>query len=131
MNIDDLKLFVEIARKGGFAAAARARNVDPSAISRAVAALESDIGVRLFHRSTRKVSLTEAGDKLLAHLSAALDDLDAACEEARAVVNSSAGTLRMTASNAFGPTCIAPVLPTFRQLYPHLKLELILNDDNL
>ncbi|MEM6356154.1 MAG: LysR family transcriptional regulator, partial [Pseudomonadota bacterium] len=61
MELDQIKLFAEVARQGSFAAAARAHGLDPSSVSRAIASLEDGLGVRLFQRSTRRVSLTEAG----------------------------------------------------------------------
>jgi DNA-binding transcriptional LysR family regulator len=131
MNIDDLRLFVDVARLGSFAAAARARNADPSAISRAIAALETELRLRLFQRTTRKVVLTDEGALVLEKVSSLVDDLDAVCEDARALVNAPTGRLRMTASNAFAATCITPLLPQFRKQYPGLKLELVLSDDNL
>ena len=131
MDIDDLRLFVDVARLEGFSAAARARNADPSAISRSIAALEDSIGVRLLHRTTRQVTLTEAGELFFARVAPLVDDFDATCDEARSIASGPTGTLRMTASNAFGPTCIAPLLPEFHALYPRLRLELVLSDDNL
>jgi DNA-binding transcriptional LysR family regulator len=131
MNIEDLRLFVDVARLGGFAAAARTRNVDPSAISRSIASLEEAIQVRLFQRTTRQVSLTEAGDLLFSRMARLVDEFDASCDDARSISSGPSGTLRMTASNAFGSTCIAPLLPDFLAQYPKLKLELILSDDNL
>jgi DNA-binding transcriptional LysR family regulator len=131
MNKHDLELFVEVARMGGFAAVARARNLDPSAVSRAVAGLEAQIGVRLFQRSTRKMTLTEAGRLLLARASTIVADLDAALDDVRAVDSGPRGTLRITASNAFGPICIAPSLAEFHAQHPQLAIELVLSDDNL
>jgi DNA-binding transcriptional LysR family regulator len=131
MNIEDLRLFVDVARLGGFAAAARVRNLDPSAISRAIAAMEEAVCVRLFQRTTRRVSLTEAGEVFFTRIARLVDEFDATCDDARSISLGPAGTLRMTASNAFGSTCIAPLLPEFHAQHPNLRLELVLSDDNL
>lgn len=123
-----MKIFVEVARRGNFAAVARDRDVDPSSVSRAVALLEDEVGVRLFQRSTRRVMLTEAGEKYLAHVSALVEELDHARDEARGLSIDPAGTLRLTTSVAFGNTCVIPLLPEFRRRYPNIKLELLLTD---
>src|SRR5262245_3371684 len=125
MDVTELQLFLDVARLGGFAQAARARNADPSAISRSIAALEREIGVRLFQRTTRRVALTEAGTLFFSRVELLVKDLDSVCDDARALTAGPAGTLRLTASNAFGPTCIAPVLHEFTSRYPAVKLELV------
>ncbi|MCJ8282872.1 MAG: LysR family transcriptional regulator, partial [Rivularia sp. ALOHA_DT_140] len=61
MDLSVLQIFVEVMRNGSFAAVARERNIDPSSVSRIIAALESELGIRLFQRTTRKLSPTEAG----------------------------------------------------------------------
>lgn len=123
-----MRMFVEVARRGSFAAAARDRDVDPSSVSRAVALLEEELGVRLFQRTTRRVALTEAGEIYLARVTALVDELDFARDEARGVSTGPVGTLRLTASVAFGNTCLVPLLPEFRERYPGVKLELLLTD---
>ena len=128
MDTDSMRLFVEVARRGNFAAVARDRDVDPSSVSRAVALLEDELGVRLFQRTTRRVMLTEAGEIYLARVSALVDELDYARDEARGASAGPAGTLRLTASVAFGYTCLVPLLPEFRQRFPGVKLELLLTD---
>jgi DNA-binding transcriptional LysR family regulator len=131
MDFENLRIFVEVARRGSFAAVARDRNVDPSSISRAVASLEEELGTRLFQRSTRRMGLTEAGDIYFGRVAALVDELDHARDETLAVAARPVGTLRLTASVAFGNRCLLPLLPAFRALYPALKLELLLTDTNL
>ena len=123
-----MKIFVEVAHRGSFAAVARDRDVDPSSVSRAVALLEEEVGVRLFQRSTRRVTLTEAGEIYLARIAIVVDELDHAGEEARGMSSDPTGTLRLTTSVAYGNTCLVPLLPQFRQQYPNIKLELLLTD---
>lgn len=126
-----MRIFAEVARSGSFAAVARARGVDPSSVSRAVALLEDELGVRLFQRTTRRVALTEAGEIYLAKITALMDELDRARDAARGVSAGPAGTLRLTASVSFGFTRLVPLLPEFRARYPGVKLELLLTDSVL
>lgn len=130
-----LKTFVDVARLGSFAHAARESDLDPSSVSRTVAALEDELGVRLFQRTTRKLSLTEAGQGYLARVSPLVDELELAREEALALSkgtnNQAQGNLRMTSSVSFGTVQLAPLLPEFHRLHPQLKVELLLTDANL
>ena len=121
-------MFVEVARRGSFAAAARDRNVDPSSVSRAVALLEEELGVRLLQRTTRRVALTEAGEMYLTKVTTLVDELDNARDEARGVSAGPIGTLRLTVAVSFGHTKLIPLLPAFRERYPAVKLELLLTD---
>ena len=131
MEFENLRIFVEVVRRGNFAAVARDRNIDPSSVSRGIASLEEDIGARLFQRSTRRMELTEAGNVYFARVKDLVDELDHARDETLAVSASPVGTLRLSASVAYGNQCLLPLLPGFRALYPHLKLELLLTDSNL
>jgi DNA-binding transcriptional LysR family regulator len=131
MNSEDLELLVEVARLGGFAPVARSRNIDPSAVSRSIAGLEAELGVRLFHRSTRKLSLTEAGHLYLNRIEPLIDELSHAGEEALSASKGVTGSLRMTASVAFGYQKLAPLLAEFRAKHPMLKLEVLLTDVNM
>ena len=123
-----MRIFVEVARRGSFAAVARDRDVDPSSVSRAVAQLEDDLGVRLFQRSTRRVALTEVGEIYLARATTLVEELADARDEARGISAGPAGTLRLTAAVSFGNTVLTPLLPEFRDRYPAVKLELLLTD---
>ncbi len=131
MHLDTLKLFVEVARRGSFASVARDHNAEPSSVSRAIAVLEKDLGFRLFQRSTRHMSLTEAGTIYLERIDALLRDLDRARDLAATISLGPAGTLRITASVAFGTVCLVPLLPQFRKAYPAVEVELLLSDANL
>ncbi len=123
-----MRIFVEVARRGSFAAVARDRDVDPSSVSRAVAQLEDDLGVCLLQRSTRRVALTEAGEIYLARVTTLVDELAHARDEARGISAGPVGTLRLTAAVSFGNTVLTPLLPEFRDRYPAVKLELLLTD---
>ena len=131
MDIASLRLLLAVARAGSFAGAARALDIDPSSASRGVAALEAELGLRLFHRSTRRLAFTEIGAAYLPHAEAALAELEAGWEEASALGRGPSGTLRMTASLAFGQARLVPLLPAFRAAFPALRLELLLSDARL
>ncbi|MCU0684288.1 MAG: LysR family transcriptional regulator [Polyangiaceae bacterium] len=128
MDLETLRLFVEVAQRGSFSAVARARDLDPSSVSRSVGALEAELAVRLFQRSTRAMVLTEAGRLYLARTAPLLEALDRAREEAASTRADPVGSLRLTASIAFGQTCLVPLLPSLRAAFPRLKLELVLTD---
>lgn len=131
MNSFNLKILADVARYGSFASAARAHGLDPSSVSRIVAIVESELGIRLFQRSTRQLSLTEAGTVYLQRIEAILDELERAREDALSLRRKPQGTLRLTASVAFGQRCLVPLLSAFRTAYPDFKLELLFTDDNL
>jgi len=128
MNTDSLKLFVEVAQLGSFAAAARKLDLDPSSVSRTVAALEEQLGLRLFQRTTRRLEVTEAGEIYLKRIAPLLNEFEYALDEAHKVSKGPSGTLRITASVAFGQICLLPYIPEFRSLFPGIKLELQLTD---
>ena len=132
MDLATLHLLLDVARAGGFAPAARARDVDPSSVSRAVAQAEAALGVRLFQRSTRRLTLTEAGETYLSLLAPALEEIARAGEAARSASGAAAGPLegrlRLAASVAFGEAMVVPLLPEWRGLHPDLTVELMLSD---
>lgn len=131
MNVEALELFLAVAHAGGFAAAAKDRDLDPSTVSRTIAGLEHELGVRLFQRSTRSLNLTEAGDLYRARIEAVIEELRRAAAEASSVDSTPRGLLRLTASVAFGVQKIAPLLTEFRATFPALKIECLFTDANL
>lgn len=128
MDLQQLRTFVTVVIHGSFASAARQMNVAPSVVTRAVAALENELGVRLLQRTTRKLSLTEAGAGYFEEVQAALDDLDSAGDKARASTGGVAGTIRITCSVAFGQVMVAPLLAELHKLHPALNVDLLLTD---
>lgn len=119
-----IKVFREVARQGGFAAAARALNVSPPSVTRLVSELEDDLGVRLFSRSTREVSLTEEGEQFLRRGVALVDELEAVSDEIRERRGVPRGHLRISSPVAFGQERIAPMIAGFMELYPKVTVEL-------
>jgi DNA-binding transcriptional LysR family regulator len=131
MDFDSLRIVVDVARRGSFAAAARERGVDPSAVSRAVAAVERDLGFRLFQRSTRQLAPTDPGALYLRRAAAALEEMDGARDDALAAHARVAGVLRATVSIAFGLKRVVPLLPELRARHPDLSVDLVISDANL
>lgn len=128
MDVSVLQTFIEVVRQGSFAAVAREQNVDPSSVSRAIASLEKELSLRLFQRTTRKLSLTEAGSAYYERIEPLLDEMLAAQSAAKELSNHPVGTLRITASVSFGLACIVPHLPAFEAAYPDLAIDLVLSD---
>jgi DNA-binding transcriptional LysR family regulator len=128
VDIAVLKLFTDVVKHSSFATVARDRDVDPSSVSRAIAGLETELGIRLFQRTTRKLALTEAGAAYFARIEPLLEELQQAGEFASEIAGEPKGTLRVTASVSFGLKCIVPLLPKFEAQYPELTLDLLLTD---
>lgn len=129
MDIQQLKTFVTVVRLGSFAAAARQLDMAPSMVSRSVAALEAELGVRLMQRSTRKAALTEAGARYHAQVSEILEGLERAADDARAASGATQrGSVRLTTSVAYGQTLIVPLLADLHALHPGIEIELLLSD---
>jgi len=131
MDTGTLETFVEVMRRGSFAAVARDRGTDPSSISRQIAGLEDELGVRLFQRNTRRLAPTEAGTIYFNRIEPLLERMAEARERATDVTDQPKGLLRVTASVSFGQRCIVPLLPEFARLYPTLSVELALTDSML
>jgi DNA-binding transcriptional LysR family regulator len=131
MDITALAIFVEVMRRGSFAAVAEARNVAPSSISRVIAGLEEGLGIRLFQRSTRRLVATEAGRIFFERIEPLVEELERARLAAQDLSIGPSGILRVTTTVAFGQICIVPLLADFRRAYPGLSLELLLTDSNL
>lgn len=126
--IGPMRAFVRVYETGSFSGLARAANTTQATISRRIAALESHLGARLFERTTRAVTPTEAGARFYERAVAALDavaEAEAAVKRGRAEVS---GTLRLACPVAFGRLHVVPRLPKFLARHPALKLDLILSD---
>lgn len=128
MDVSVLKLFVEVVKQGSFAAVARDRNLAPSSVSRAIAGLEEELGIRLFQRTTRQLSPTEAGMTYFERIEPLVEEIQQATDIATDVSEQPRGTLRVTASTSFGLKCVVPHLPEFQKRYPDLTVDLLLTD---
>lgn len=131
MDLTELELFGEVARLGSFAAVARRRETDPSSVSRAVAGLEAELGTRLFHRTTRSMALTEAGERFARRVDMLLEDFSAARAEALNATDVASGLIRLTASVGFAQVCLVPLLPDLCARHEALDVDLVATDSNL
>ena len=123
-----LQVFVRVAALGSLSGAARALGMSQSMATKHMAALEGRLGVRLLHRSTRRITLTEAGQRYLESAERILEELDRSDAAAAAERIEVTGTLRVSAPVSFTTRILAPVLPAFQALHPALRVELGLND---
>lgn len=122
-TLANLESFVRSAESGSFSAAARRLSLTPAAVSRNVATLERNLGVRLFQRSTRRLTLTEAGERFLAGIDGSLDRLQEAIADAAAGSDAPAGVLKISMAPTFGRLHVLPVLPGFLARYPLVRPE--------
>jgi len=127
-DYQQLRGFVAVAQVLSFSRAAGAMGVTPSALSQLVRGLEARLGTRLLNRTTRSVSLTEAGAALLARTGPALAELGEAMLQARAGREGIAGRVRVHASRFAGELHVLPILARFGQDYPDVVLDISLDD---
>jgi DNA-binding transcriptional LysR family regulator len=120
-TLANLESFVRSAETGGFSTAARRLSLTPAAVSRNVAMLERNLGVRLFHRSTRKLTLTEAGERFLHGIRRNLEELQASIANVATHRGEPAGVLKVSMGLTFGVDYILPLLPEFLQRYPNVR----------
>jgi len=124
-NLNDLAAFVAVARERNFTRAASRLGVSPSALSHAIAGLEARIGLRLLNRTTRSVSPTQAGERLLGSLSAHLDGIEAELEAIGELRDRPAGTVRITSGDHAASKILWPALRKFLPKYPDIKVEIV------
>jgi DNA-binding transcriptional LysR family regulator len=126
-RLSALRLFSRVARLGSFSAGGRDLNIPQPTVSRVISQLERELGAALFTRTTRAVTLTDAGSDFLARIEPILAEL----EEAEHAVRGSGelrGVLRVGISSSFAVREVAPRLPAFMDRHPKLKVELIISD---
>lgn len=129
-DLSDLAAFAVVAEKGSFTRAAAELGLSQSGLSHAMKALEERLGVRLLSRTTRSVSTTEAGDKLLRSLRPALDEIASSVSRVSTLGGAPAGTIRLTATKHAVSSVLMPILPRFLSEHRGIKLDVII-DDNL
>jgi len=122
-TLSNLECFVKSAELASFSEAARQLGLTPAAVSRNVGALEANLGVRLFQRSTRRLYLTEAGERFLESIGPSLDTLQHAIRDAAAGNDEPSGTLKVSLSPTLGLLHVMPHLPAFLQRYPRVVPE--------
>ncbi len=127
--LDGVATFLSLAQHRNFRRAAAAVGVTPSAVNQAVRALEARLGAALFIRTTRRVGLTEAGERFLSRAQPAFEELVAAGEAARDVGQRPTGLLRLSVPRAVVPLILEPVIASFCQAYPEIELEIAASDE--
>ena len=127
-SMEDVLSFVRAAEAGSFATAATRLHLTRSAVGKAVARLEAQLGVRLFHRTTRKLSLTVEGTALFEHCQRAIRELETGAEAARSGLDAPRGLLRVTVPVLFGRICVAPVLTAWLSRHRDARLETVFTD---
>jgi DNA-binding transcriptional LysR family regulator len=120
--------FAETAKHGGFAAAAREQGVAPSTLAKAVARLEAALGVKLFHRTTRQVTLTPDGERLFQRCQRVLAEVEDLQAEASGTRAAPTGTLRIDLPVFYGKRFVMPLLAPLVERHPQLRLDLRLTD---
>lgn len=127
-RFDAMTAFIAVCDTHSLTGAARRLGLSASVISRQIAALESRLGARLFHRTTRQISLTDAGARYLERVRRILGDLDEAERAAQSDRTEPSGRLSITAPLIFGRLHVAPLLALFVQRYPKVSVEVMLSD---
>ncbi|MNS89881.1 HTH-type transcriptional regulator DmlR [compost metagenome] len=128
MLIADLRVFLAVVAAGTLSAAGRQLDVSPMQVSRRLAALEEELGVRLFHRTTRAVALTAEGEALLPYARTMTEAEDSALGELRPSSSTVNGLLRITAPRVFGQGIVVGLLPQLLARYPELRIDLDVSD---
>lgn len=128
MQVADLRVFLAVVSTGSLSAASRQLDRAPMQVSRRIAALEKELGVRLFHRTTRSVSLTAEGEALLPYAHTMVEAQESALGELRPSSSRVSGVLRVTVPSVFGQSIVLEMLPRLLASYPELRVELDLSD---
>ncbi|MGO4745865.1 LysR substrate-binding domain-containing protein [Serratia quinivorans] len=126
--LSDLRVFVLVARRAGFAAAADELGVSPAFISKRIALLEKALEVSLLHRTTRRVAITEDGERIYEWAQRILNDVDQMMDELSDARQAPQGTLRIVSSFGFGRRFVGPALSALALQYPALELRLDVSD---
>lgn len=117
-----MRVFVTVAKEGGFAAASRALDISPAAVTRAIVALETQLGISLMQRTTRKLRLTDAGSQYFADCKQILTQIQAANEAASGINAAPSGRLTITAPVLFGRMFVMPSIMQYMQRYPQVQV---------
>lgn len=126
--LDNLRAFIEVAERGSFSAVAHARNVAVSSVTRQIDALEHALGIRLFHRSSRRLLLTDAGQQFVRRARGIVSDFDEAKASLLDDQVEPRGVLSVTVPSSFGRRHVVPAAASFLQRYPHVELDMHFSD---
>lgn len=131
MDFQKIATFIEVMKQGSFTKAARTLNVDESVISRSVSLLETDLGVRLFNRTTRTIAPTDEGQAFFAHVEPLIEELARARSLLQDQGASPQGTIRITSPVSFGVLVVTPLLAKFHKQYPNIQIDYLVTDSVL
>ncbi|HMA14785.1 MAG TPA: LysR family transcriptional regulator [Kiloniellaceae bacterium] len=127
-RLDEMEVFAAVVEAGGFSAAARLLGLSKSAVSKQVGRLEDRLGVRLLNRTTRRLSLTEAGSTFHAACRRVLDEAEAAEQAVSDLAAAPRGLLKLNAPMSFGFLHLGAAIPAFHQRYPQIRVDAAMND---
>jgi len=127
-DFEGLAMFAKVAEERSFAAAARAMGVSVATVSRAVTRLEERLGGRLFNRTSRRLALTDYGQRLAERASRIYSEAEEAGDFARETSSKPRGLVKLAAPLSFGTRWVAPILPAFFRQYPDVAIDLHLTD---
>lgn len=127
-RFNELNAFIAVVEIGGFSAAARKIGESQSAVSKAVNALEKRLGVALLHRSTRKVTLTDQGQRYYERIKPLVDEMQVADSELTSSSLDISGLVRIAAPSTFGRLHVLPLIPELLSRHPGLRVDLVLSD---
>jgi len=130
-HIKAMRLFLTVVQNGSLSGAGRQSGLSPASVSRQITALEDDLGVRLLNRTSRRLSLTEAGQVYLERAERLLQDIDELRDSVSQMALKPRGTLRIQSRISLGTQHVAPMIPLFLAQYPDLKVDLWLTDNDL
>ncbi|HSW18719.1 MAG TPA: LysR substrate-binding domain-containing protein, partial [Ramlibacter sp.] len=127
-DLNDMLYFAEVVDRGGFAAASRVLGVPKSKLSRRVAELEARLGLRLLQRTTRKLSMTQAGELYHRHCVALREEAEAAEETVAQVHNEPRGTIRLACPVTLAHTTLGPLIPDFLAKHPLVRIDMLVTN---
>ncbi|HET9957288.1 MAG TPA: LysR family transcriptional regulator [Polyangiaceae bacterium] len=128
VNLDDVRVFAAVARAGGFRELSRLSGMSASSASEAVRRLEAEVGVRLLNRTTRTVTPTDAGVRLLERVGPALAEIASALDGVKGSSDQPAGTLRLNVPTVAARIVLPQILPAFLSAYPEIRVEVTAED---
>ncbi|MEQ6437796.1 LysR substrate-binding domain-containing protein [Comamonas sp. w2-DMI] len=121
---DDLRVFLSVVRRASFAAAAQELGASPAYVSKRIRLLEAELGVQLLHRTTRRVAVTEDGERVFGWAQRILDDIDHLVQDVSTAAGEPRGLLRMSSSFGFGRNVVAPAMSQLVARHPGLQVRL-------
>jgi len=127
-DLSIMPVFAAVIDQGSFSKAAEKLDITKSAVSKRITGLEKQLGVKLLHRSTRKLSLTEAGQRYFEHVLQALEAAQQAEYAATELQQVPQGTIRISSPMSFGRLHVAPIIPLFLKQYPRINIHMDMND---